>query len=315
MKMKTTTLLVLCLAAVAGCDDDTATPNFDLAGNPAGDMSVPNMAVRRTADVMVTFQPEGLYWDSPTQTLYIATDAQQIVRWNEQNDTFSVVANLPQIDPKFGGLGALTKAKDGSWLTTRFGFGSAGAVLQVKPDGTVITVGGLDPKRRRIGLAVASDGTVFDGWFTTMGTGGGPMNGTVSKVALDGSGETDVVTGLGKPVGLLVLGDQLYISDQKNNAIVKTPVATPGTTTPFASVNGTDELAAGPNSSILAASSVGTIWQVSSTGTVTSLKDGYKPLRGIAYDGDHKRIIVAEPDAGNADGGAGMPMLHVIPLD
>jgi hypothetical protein len=314
MKM-TTMLLVSCLAAAAGCDDDSATPSFDLAGGAAGDMAVPDMAARRTADVLVTFQPEGLHWDSATQTLYIATDAQQIVRWNEQNDTFAVVANLPQIDPKFGGLGALVKAKDGSWLTTRFGFGSSGAVLEARSDGSVTTIGGLDPKRRRIGLAVASDGTVFDGWYTAMGAGGGPMNGTVSKVALDGSGETDVVAGLGKPVGLVVVGDQLYISDQQNNAIVTTPLASPGTTTPFASVDGADALAAGPDGSILAASSVGTIWQVSSTGTVTSLEDGYKALRGIAYDGDHKRIIVSEPDGGNADGGAGTPMLHVIPLD
>jgi len=313
--MKTTTLLVICLAAAAGCDDDDNTPNFDLAQNGGGDMSVGDMAARRTADVMVTFQPEGLYWDSPTQTLYIATDAQQIVRWNEQNDTFAVVANLPQIAPTAGGLGALVKAQDASWLTTRFGFGTAGAVLQAHADGSSTTIGGLAVNRRRIGLAVAADGTVFDGWYTAMGAGGGPMNGTVSKVALDGSGETDVVTGIGKPVGLLILGDQLYISDQKNNAIVKTPVATPGTTTAFATVNGAEELAAGPGGSILAASSVGTVWKVAADGTVTSIKDGYKALRGIAYDGDHERVIVSEPDSGNADGGAGMPMLHVIAIE
>ena len=45
------------------------------------------------------------------------------------------------------------------------------------------------------------------------------------------------------------------------------------------------------------------------------LKDGYKPLRGIAWDPDHKRIFFSEPDAGNPDGGAGMPMLHVLPID
>lgn len=313
--MKTTTLLVLCLAAAAGCDDDDNTPNLDMTQASVGDLSVPDMAARRSADVMLTFQSEGLYWDSPTQTLYIATDAQQIVRWNEQNDTFAVVVALPPIAPTAGGLGALVKAKDGSWLTTRFGFGTAGAVLQAKSDGTVLTIGGLAVNRRRIGLAVASDGTVFDGWFTTMGAGSGPMNGTVSKVALDGSGESDVVTGLGKPVGLVIVGDQLYISDQKNNAIVKTPVATPGTTTAFATVNGADELALGPNGSILAASSVGSIFKVGADGSVTSLKDGYKALRGIAWDGDHKRVIVSEPDSGNSDGGAGMPMLHVLPLD
>ena len=111
------------------------------------------------------------------------------------------------------------------WLVTRFGFSLAGAVLQASSDGnTVAAIAGLDVKRRRIGLTVAPDGTVFDGWFTVVGTGP-PMMGTVSRVALDGSGETDLVTGIGKPVGLLALGSQLYISDEANGVILQTPLA------------------------------------------------------------------------------------------
>ena len=198
---------------------------------------------------------------------------------------------------------------------TRFGYSLAGAIMQASSDGqTVTTIAGLDVKRRRIGLTVASDGTVYDGWFTVVGSGM-PMNGTVSKVALDGTGETDLVTGIGKPVGVLALGDGLYISDQMAGVVLKTPLASPGTTTTFATVPGADALAAGPGGVIYAASKNGEVFSIATDGTATSLKDGYKAIRGVAYDGDHKRLFFSEPDAGSPDGGAGMPMLHVIPID
>ena len=63
-----------------------------------------------------------------------------------------------------------------------------------------------------------------------------PMNGTVSKVALDGTGETDLVTGIGKPVGVLATSDTIYIGDQMNGVVLKTPLATPGTTTTYATI-------------------------------------------------------------------------------
>ena len=316
--MKTIAML-FCVAGLAACDDDTTSMqgNMDLSMMMGADMTVPDMAVNRTADVPLAFQPEGLWWDSATQALYIANDGgQQIIKWNEPSPNFSVFARLPDIAPTAGSLGQLVKKSDGTWLTTRFGYGMAGAVIQTSADGQTSTaIAGLDTTRRRIGLTVAPDGTVFDGWFTTVGTSMMPMNGTVSKVALDGTGETDLVTGIGKPVGVLATSDTIYISDQMNGVVLKTPLATPGTTTTYATIPGADELAAGSAGVIYAVSHDGAVWSIASDGTPTMLKDGYKPLRGIAWDPDHKRIFFSEPDAGNPDGGAGMPMLHVLPID
>ncbi|HEY2743908.1 MAG TPA: hypothetical protein VGL86_04775 [Polyangia bacterium] len=315
--MKTIAML-LCVAGLAACDDDTTSmqENMDLAMSAGPDMTVLDMGRNRTADVPLTFQPEGLWWDSATQALYIANDGgQQIVRWDEYSQSFAVFARLPDIAPTAGSLGQLVERSDGTWLTTRFGFGMAGAVIQTSADGQTSTaIAGLDTTRRRIGLTVAADGTVYDGWFTQVGSGM-PMNGTVSKVALDGSGETDLVTGIGKPVGVLALGDQLYISDQMNGVVLKTPLASPGTTTTFATIPGADELAAGAAGILYAVSHDGAVWSIASDGTPTMLKDGYKPLRGIAWDPDHQRIFFSEPDAGSPDGGAGMPMLHIIPIN
>jgi hypothetical protein len=314
--MKTIAILA-CVVGLAACDDDaTVLAGNDLATASAADMTVTgsDLGVRRTADVPLMFQPSGLWWDSPTNSLYIANDGgQQIVRWREDLNSFVVATNLPQIAPASGGLGQLIKAADGSWLVTRFGFGMAGAILAADQNNNVSSIAGLMTMRQRVGLTQAADGTVYTDWYLTVNKL--PTMGTVSKVALDGSGETDVVTGIGKPAGVLALGDQLYISDELNGVVVKTPLASPGTTTTFATIAGADALAAGPGGVIFAASSTGTVWSIATDGTPTSVHDGYKPLRGVAYDPDHKRLFVAEPDKGNPDGGAAMPMLHVLPID
>jgi hypothetical protein len=318
--MKTIALLA-CVVGLTACDDDSTTPtNGDMA-MVVEDLSVTGPAdvgVRRTADIPLMFQPAGLWWDSASNSLYIANDGgSQIIRWREDLNAFVVATNLPQIAPASGGLGQLIKAADGTWLVTRFGFGMAGAILHVDKNNETTSVPGLASNRRRIGLTQASDGSIYTGWFIVVGTSP-PSMGTVSKVALDGSGETDIVNGIGKPVGVLAMGSDLYISDQMNGVVLKVPQASSpdaGTTMTFATIPGADQLAAGPNNTIFAVSNTGTVWSIDASGTPTSLHSGYKPLRGVAYDPDHQRLIVAEPDKGSPDGGAGMPMLHVFPVN
>jgi hypothetical protein len=309
--------LVLCLLSAVGCDDDT-TPNqqtgLDMSGAVSGDMSGSVTMPTRMADVSLTFQPGGLWWDGGTKALYLANDGgQQIIVWDESNARFDVAARLPPIAPASGGLGQLIKLADGTWLVTRTGQGSGGTIDRVKPDGSVDTLPGLNNKRQRFGLTVASDGSIFDTWFVTGGgTGTGPMGG-VSKVSQT-DGETDPITGLARPIGVLAIGDTLYISDQKNGVILKSSVSSPGTPTPFATLAGADALAAGPSGTFYCVTNTGGVYHIGSDGSATLIKDGYKPLRGVAYDDGNKRLFVAEPDAGSPDGGAGMPKLHVLPI-
>ena len=311
----------LALFVAAGCGDDTTAAAPDLAmAAMAQDLSVADLAVQRTASLPLGFQPAGLYWDSATQALYLANDGgDQIVKWNEQDGSFSVAARLPTIAPTSGGLGQLAKLSDGSWLVTRFGCGTGGAVIDVPQSGTIAALPKLDTTRRRIGLTVSSSGVLYDGSFKTAGTscgggGSGPTNGVVSAVTLDGT-ETDIITGIGKPVGVLAIGGFIYVSDQLNNVILKAPLPLGGATTTFATVEGADELAAGPSGTIFAVSNQGVVTQLASDGTPTLVGSGYTPLRGVAYDADHKRLFIGEPDAGSADGGAGTPMLHILPID
>jgi hypothetical protein len=311
--------LLLCVWSV-GCDDDTnpTAPGADMAVAGVGqDMSGAAKMPTRMANIPLTFEPAGLWWDIDTKALYIANNgAQQIVKWDEDANTFEVYARLPPIAAANGGLGQLVKLQDGTWLVTRFGFGTAGAVLHVLKDLSSETLPGLVLKRARIGLTVASDGTIFDGWYfqPAMGSGSGPTNGTVSKLSLT-AGETDVVTGIGKPVGLLAMGDQLYISDQQAGVIFKTPLATPGTTTMFATVAGADELALGASGTFYAVTNTGAAYHVKADGTTELVKDGYRALRGVAYDDGNKRLFVSEPDAAAPpDGGPSTAVLHVLPI-
>jgi hypothetical protein len=310
-------MLAFCALGLAACDDTTSFADMAAVSNM--DMAVADMAVPRTLDIPLGFQPEGLYWDSTAQALYIANDAgQQIIKLNEPGETLTVFARLPTIPPAQGSLGEIIKNKDGSFLVTRWGFGQAGAVISVSADGqTAAAIPGLDDVKARIGLAIAPDGTLFDTRMTYNKTG--PVtNGAVATLTIDSSGagtETEVVTGLGKPVGLLVVGTNLLISDQKNGVIVQTPVATPGTVTNFATVPGADEMCAGPSGTIFAASNTGTIYQLAADGTATMLKSGYHALRGIAYDSDHKRLFFSEPYAGMGDASPPAPMLHILAID
>jgi hypothetical protein len=314
-----TTLLLLAVAA-AGCGDNkmievvmpdlsVVQPNPDLAASYDMTMSV----MRGPTALPLPFEPSGLFWDAPTQTLYLTSSASQIIKWTD-GGTLSVVADLQPFAPATGSLGQVVRLTDGSLIVPVFGGGTTGGVLQAKSDGTVVQILNLDAKRRRIGVAVASDGTLYDDWFvgtSMMVTGAG-----VSKLALDGSGETDLVTtGLLKPVGLVVSGGQLIVSDQKVNAILQTPVATPGTLTALApAIAAPDLMTVGPNGDLFAGGP-GVVYRVKNDGTVTNFVSNLMPTRGQAYDADHKRLFFAEPDAKyDADAGTGA-LLHIVPVD
>jgi hypothetical protein len=158
--------------------------------------------------------------------------------------------------------------------------------------------------------------TLYDGWFigkamTNMGNG-------ISKVSLT-AGETDLVmnpaTMVQKPVGVLALGGNIYYSDQLGGVIYKFPIASPGTPASFATIAAPDALAAGPSGTFFVVTAGGEVDQEASSGTPTQLKTGYRALRGVAYDPDHKRLFFAEPDGNLLDSSVPMPVLHIIPID
>src|SRR5262249_21235154 len=137
----------------------------------------------------------GIYWDANDHALYLADSTHgDVLRWTD-HDGFTPIAQLPGDKLELAGI---VRQPDGTFVVVSFEFGTSGGVLVVDPQHRVAAVPNLDPARRRIGLARASDGTLYDAYFVV--DSGKTHHGGVAKLDL-ATGETDVVTaGLAKAV-------------------------------------------------------------------------------------------------------------------
>jgi sugar lactone lactonase YvrE len=234
----------------------------------------------------------GLFWDDATATLLIADNLNnRILKWTDGGG-IAKVADLPAAPQNGPGLGQVVKTADGTIIVTRFGFGTAGDVVFVKSDGTTGKVPNLDPMKRRIGLTVAPDGTLYDGYFVKTATN---YLGAAARLDLAGS-ETDVLTGFQKPVGVLAFGSLLYVSDQSAGTIVDSPLAMPGKLASLATIDSPDLMCAGPNGSLFTGGPMGAVRQIASDGTVTNFATGFQQARGVAYDAKNRRLFGADHD-------------------
>ncbi len=249
--------------------------------------------------IEVDGDPNGLWWDDGAQVLYVADDnGNRILQWSDAAG-FSLVKDLPAASPQGAGLGQLVITGDGTIVVTRFGGGTAGDVVFVTPAGDAQVVPGLDPQRRRVGLTVASDGQLFDSWFVRLSTG--ERVGAVGQLSLAGS-EPAILTGLKKPVGVLALGEDLFVSDQDLGQLLKAPRSNPSAFTVLATVAQPDLLAAGPDQSLFTGSAGGSVYQISATGAAAVFQSGFQQVRGVAYDPTNRRLFVADHDPNEADG-------------
>lgn len=268
-------------------DDDSATDDDSTPGVDRG-----------PTQIDLDADPNGLWWDAKSGTLLIADDnGNRILTWTDEAG-LGLAGDLPAPPEDGPGLGQVVLTHDGTRVVTRFGFGTAGDVATLDPAGQAGIVPGLDPTRRRIGLTVADDGTLYDGWFIHTDTG---KVGGVGRLTLDGT-ETEVIGGLLKVVGVLAVGDDLYVSDQERGEILVAPLADPAGVTVFAAMDSPDLLAAGPDGSLFTGSKVGNVYQVNAGGEVQVFSAGHQEVRGTAYDPGNRRLFVADHDGYEADG-------------
>ncbi len=232
----------------------------------------------------------GLYWDAAEGALYLAdTTHGDFLRWTAA-EGFTSIAKL---EGKLS-LGGIVRTKNGAFVVTSFGFGKDGAVLVIDK-GTVTPVPNLDPKRLRVGIATGPDGTLYDVYFTGEGHMAGDRDerkGALAKLDLV-QGETPLpLPGLGKPVGVAVTAEGIFVADQTSNSIV----ALKGTTitTLAKDLPSTDLLVALPDGSFVTGGRTGTVSRIAKDGSVTTLARGYEQARGVAYDPAGKRLFVVE---------------------
>ncbi len=252
----------------------------------------------------------GLWWDGASQKLFVADDNNnRILTWSD-GAGFRFYADLPKVAEGGAGLGQLVLTDKGEVVVTRFGSGKAGDVAYVDADKKSHALGNLLKERRRIGLTVDKDGNLYDSWFVRLSSG--ERVGAVGKLTLEGT-ETIVMDGLKKPVAVLAMGDELFVSDQEEGRILRAPIAKPQEYTVLAKLADPDLLTVGPGNTLFAGSADGNVYRIGLDGKVSVFKAGFTSVRGVAYDADNKRLFVAEHDKDETDGIN--HAVHILPVD
>ena len=266
----------------------------------------------------------GLYWDSAASRLYLTDDdaaANAIKVWDGSKG-FTVAYQLPAMAAdQRPTLGQLTRAGDGNLYVTRFGFGSYGTLVAAPKSGQPYNLTGLAGDRRRLPLTPTADGKLLNGWFR--GGGSGP-SGVISEVTLAGgnaASERDLITGLSKPAGLALVGDQLYVSDQGAGKILAYSLAAvrakPATAddgrlvTQFTAADSLDLMTAGADGTLYFGNGKGTLYSLDAKGTLKTLASGWPGIRGVALDAANKRLFAAVT-AEKTDGPA---TIRIVPID
>lgn len=262
-------------------------------------------ADRGPTTVPVDGDPNGLWWDG--ERLLIADDNNnRVLSWTDA-EGLGAVGTLAAAPPDGPGLGQLVVTGDGTIVVTRFGFGTAGDVVTLSPDGASTVVPNLDVERRRIGLTVTEDGTLFDTWFISTDV----KVGAVSRLDLAGT-ETEVMSGLEKPVGVLVVGDTLVVTDQDLGQVLTAPLADPSDVSVLALVEEPDLLCAGPDGSVFTGGPAGEVRHVSASGALSTFVSGYQEVRGCAYDAANGRLFFVDHDGDESDGTT--HFLQIVPV-
>ena len=303
-----TTCTALALLTLAACGGGSSSQTID----------------RGPTTIEIQAKLNGLYWDADAARLYLTDDdasVNAIKTWDGEKG-FSVAHPLPAMaaDQRTT-LGQVTRATNGTLYVTRFGFGSYGTVVVAPRTGQTYNLAGLAGDRRRIAMTATTDGKLLTGWFR--GGGSGP-SGVISELTL-GAGTTaseqDLITGLSKPAGLAITGDQVFITDQGSGkvlayslaAVRKTPatVADGRLIAQFTPADSLDLMTADADGALYFGDGSGTLYAVAPNGTVKTLASGWPSIRGVALDAANKRLFVAVSAAASGEPSS----IRIVPIN
>ncbi|HVK65689.1 MAG TPA: hypothetical protein VM694_14500 [Polyangium sp.] len=297
------------LGLLSACGDGTSpsTPGSGSGASSGGGNG--SVVDRGPTSISLDGDPNGLFWDADTATLFLADDnGNRILSWTDTAG-LGLAAELPAAPPDSAGLGQVVKLKDGTLVVPRFGGGTAGDVVYAKPDGTNGVVPNLDPLRRRIGLAVSEEGTLYDTFFVAMN---GIKLGSVAKLDLAGT-EAEVITGLKKPIGVLAVAGEFIVTEQETGNVYRASITNPAELAVIAQLTGPDLLTTGPNGTFFTGGKDGSVRQIIGGGNWSEFASGFQEVRGVAYDAENKRLFLADHDGIEEDGVT--HFLRILPVD
>ena len=222
---------------------------------------------------------------------------------------FTPYASIPLEAGQGKSLSQLTFALSGALLVERFGFGTASAIFEITGNGIASALVGPNPARRRLGLVELAPGQLLSTWFVKNGSN--PPQGGLSLVTYDAGTHTaterDLLTGLGKPVGVAVSGGSVFVSDQANNNIVKARLSdllsSAGTVTPtvVAQINSPDLMAVDAEGRLYTKCNKNGLCKIAPDGTISVLANDFQDARGVAINATH-HVLYAVDRASPASG-------------
>ncbi|MGF6770392.1 DNA-binding beta-propeller fold protein YncE [Paraburkholderia sp. GAS199] len=286
------------LVLLAACATDTTT----LKSQRVAVDAKPNGIAVRPGDGMVFLT------DDTTGSILSSADAH----------TFTPYAAIPAGGAAGNSLSQLSFADARTLLIERFGFGTSSALLAVNAPNAVTVLAGPDPARRRLGLAIVAPGQALSTWFVK--DGNQPARGGLSlltyNLAAGTATERDLLSGLGKPVGVAIAGNTVFVSDQANHAIVSAPLdALLASTQPSAQhhvvarVESPDLLAADSNGTLYTKCNSTDFCRISSDGTAFVIASDFHDARGVAIDTARHRLYVVDRAASG-----GPSYVHILSL-
>jgi sugar lactone lactonase YvrE len=298
-------VLVLVAGLAAACNGTSAATQSELAGRPPP--AADTTAARRNTAVRIALPGDatGIAWDDRAGALLVTDDTHHALA-RLDGEHWRDFARFPPV--AHASLGGLVRLPDGRFVTPSFGFGSDGGVFLIQPDGATRALPGLDTTRRRSAVARGDDGTLYVGYFVV--EPGKAQAGGVARLDLAGR-ESDVIGGLGKPVGLAVARDTLYVADEDRGALLAYSLVDPALgARVVVSLPGAHLLTLLPGGDLVTGGRRGEVYRVTPAGRLTVIADGFEHVRGTAYDAAGKRLFVIEHSAASS-----RHILHILPLD
>jgi DNA-binding beta-propeller fold protein YncE len=287
-------------AALAGCGGDELT-----------------VAPQRIA---LSASPNGIAVRASDGAVFITDDQTSSVLSSPDAHTFAHYASVPTVAGQSNSLSQLSFTDDGTLMIERFGFGTASAVFSISGKDTVAALSGPDPARRRLGLISIGSNRLLSTWFIKSGSN--PAQGGLSLITYDLNAHTaverDLLTGLGKPVGVAVSGDTVYVSDQANNDIVKASLSallgasqavTPSAT--FVQISSPDLMAIDPHGTLYTKCNATGLCRIAQDGTISVVANDFQDARGVAVDAPRGRLYAID----RAGSTGGTSYVRIFPLN